>query len=77
MCAPRHRPTSSRVALVALYAARDLVPGEELFVHYGEDMGRNYEVGEPAPDLLKYEIPAHASLRHASVGIADSQIQLD
>ena len=58
MCAPRHRPASSRVALVALYAARDLMLGEELFVHYGEDMGRDYEVGEPAPDLFKYDIPA-------------------
>lgn len=55
---PRHRPASSRVALVALYAARDLMLGEELFVHYGEDMGRDYEVGEPAPDLFKYDIPA-------------------
>lgn len=44
MCAPRHRPASSRVALVALYTARDLMPGEELFVHYGEDIVRRADI---------------------------------
>ena len=53
-----HRPKKGRVALVAVYAARDLVPGEELFVHYGDDIGRGYAVGDPAPAVFKYEITA-------------------
>jgi hypothetical protein len=48
---------SASIALVALYAARDLAPGEELFAHYGDDKNRSYEVGAPA-ELFKYEIPA-------------------
>ena len=42
---------------MAVYAARDLVPGEELFAHYGDDIGRDYAVGDPAPELFKYEVP--------------------
>ena len=41
---------------VALYTARDVLPGEELFVHYGDDKNRDYETGEKAPALYKYEI---------------------
>ena len=41
------------VALVAVYAARDLEPGEELFVHCGPEKGRDHEIGEPAPPLYK------------------------
>ena len=52
-----HRAKKGRIALVAVYAARDLVPGEELFAHYGDDIGRDYAVGDPAPELFKYELP--------------------
>ena len=47
---------SRAVALVALYATRDLEPGEELFVHYGEDKRRSYCVGLPGRRLNKHEI---------------------
>ena len=49
-------PASHGVALVALYAARDLDPGEEILVHYGPDKHRDYPVGIPAK-ICKYEIP--------------------
>ena len=57
-------PKDRRVACVALYSARGLKPNEELFVHYGDAMARDYDVGNPAPELFKYEIdeselPAH------------------
>ena len=39
MCAPRHRPASSRVALVALYAARDLMPGDLTNVMHPKEVG--------------------------------------
>ena len=41
---------------MALYTARDVLPGEELFVHYGDDKVRGYKTGEPAPKLHKHEI---------------------
>ena len=44
-------PKSARIVLVAAYAARDLKRGEELFAHYGDEKARDYEVGEPAPEL--------------------------
>ena len=51
------RPKGKRVSAVAVYAARDLRPGEELFVHYGSSKARDYNVGEPASDpVYKYEI---------------------
>ena len=49
-------PSSRSIALVALYAARDLAPGEELFAHYGNSKNRSYDVGNPAV-LYQYEIP--------------------
>ena len=45
-----------RVASIALYAARELLSYEELFVHYGDGKKRNYEVGKAAK-LLKKDIP--------------------
>ena len=50
-------PKSRGVSLVALYATRDLEPGEELFALYGKDKARNYKVGLPGAALHKYEIP--------------------
>ena len=50
-------PKSKRVECVALYSARDLAPGEELFVHYGDAKHRHYDVGEPPEkELFKYKI---------------------
>jgi len=51
-------PGGRPIASVAVYAARDLLPGEELFVHYGDGKARDYDVGEPAARLLKKEIAA-------------------
>ena len=48
-------PSSRSVSLVAVYTARELEPGEELFVHYGAGKARDYEVGSKCPELFKYE----------------------
>ena len=43
---------------VALYSATTIMPGEELYVHYGNSYAsrRDYPVGEPAK-LLKRDVP--------------------
>ena len=45
------------IECVALYAARDLQSGEELFVHYGDSKTRSYDVGTSAPPVFKKDIP--------------------
>jgi hypothetical protein len=50
------------VALVAIYTATKVLPNAELFVHYGDQKKRSYEVGDPAPllpkrDILESELP--------------------
>ena len=50
-----------RVVCVALYATDDIRPGEEVYVHYGDSKGRDYEVGDAAAPLYKKDI-AHDEL---------------
>lgn len=57
------------IAFVALYAARDLAAGEELFVHYGNDKNRDYPVGLPAPNLNKADIPPTEYPHHWLAGL--------
>ena len=64
-------PKSAGVALVALYAARDLVSGEELFAHYGGSKHRSYEVGHPAT-LYQYQIQESEYPTNWNLGTANA-----
>ena len=45
------------VTQICYHAARDILPGEEIFVHYGDAYNRDYEVGQPAA-MTKEKIKA-------------------